>query len=337
MQKHHFFGKIHIAKICRRSAFLAAALLLFTQSIAVSAQTFLPSGSVKGLPEQIMAIDENGNSVNSETGEYFYQVDNLEPGMEYIKNIEIANYRGDAAYHIYFLSEIISKEGEIDLEKEIDLTYYLDGEPIYHKPSGQLMEPPEIEKDEQKPDGQKQDSPSRGETAAAVFKKFPVMAATLAMPQVAMATPPGPLDPPPDLSKKPLDLGCYYAFGYGKKMFTCSIIWPGSSAGGHIDNGERVVDATGEHVVRDKTGKETIHGELLFRWVFYANIEQDPDDTTPGKSNVKTGIEATGMKIYIVILSGISVGIVLLLILINKKSRKDNKKGKEGGPHEKGS
>jgi len=98
---------------------------------AAFAETPLPDGAVKGLPERLAALDDEGRAVNSETGEYFFRVEGMTLGETYTKNIQLMNLREDVAYHIYFCVEPLFKNGEIDLEDGCTCRFLLDGEEFY--------------------------------------------------------------------------------------------------------------------------------------------------------------------------------------------------------------
>lgn len=104
-------------------------VLITCFSLEVSAES-LQSGSVDGLPERLVVLDDNGNSV-SDSGEYFFIVEDMEPLVTYTKNIQIMNLREDKSYRISFLAEPLSKTGEIDLENDCRCDISLDGNLIY--------------------------------------------------------------------------------------------------------------------------------------------------------------------------------------------------------------
>ncbi len=112
---------------------LVGCLLVFFGAAGISAfaETPLPEGAVKGLPERLAALDDQGNAVNSATGEYFFRVENMKFGETYSKNIQLMNLREDYSYHIYFYTEPLFNKGEIDLEKGCECVFYLDGTEFY--------------------------------------------------------------------------------------------------------------------------------------------------------------------------------------------------------------
>ena len=52
-------------------AILLAAVLLMSMSVMTAYADELRAGTVAGLPEKLVVLDDNGNSV-SENGEYFF-------------------------------------------------------------------------------------------------------------------------------------------------------------------------------------------------------------------------------------------------------------------------
>ena len=118
--------------IKRKISTLMGCLLLFSCStINAYAETALPKGAVKGLPEKLTAMDSEGKAVNSESGEYFFSVDDMVFGETYSKDVQLMNLRDDQAYNIYLHTEPISRSGDIDLEKGCVCKFYLDGKEVY--------------------------------------------------------------------------------------------------------------------------------------------------------------------------------------------------------------
>lgn len=112
------------------SVFLAF-LLFFCGFTTVFAETVLPEGAVAGLPEKLTVTDSDGNSVSSETGEYFFCVENMTPGEVYTKQISVMNLREDKAYHIYFYAQPIDSVGEIRLDEECTALFRLNDALVY--------------------------------------------------------------------------------------------------------------------------------------------------------------------------------------------------------------
>lgn len=227
------------------------AVLLFCFSMTVSAEE-LPDGTVAGLPEKLVVMDSDGNSV-SENGEYFFSVENMNAGEQYTKNIQIMNLREDKAYNIYFRIEPVSKKGEIDLEEECTATITIGDEKIYQgKVSGK-------------------DS---------------------------------------NISQKGVSLGNYIP-GQSCNM-KCTIVWNGTDAGGHIDYGEKIISSDGITIVREKDGKESISGEIEFRWIFYAQVDTNYDPP-------KTGFYSETFLYTVLFLAAVLS--ITMIILVTKKKR----------------
>lgn len=130
----HTFQKGFAMKMVKLSAAVLSSVILILLSLTTAfADVKLPDGAVKGLPEKITAMDSSGRSVNSETGEYFFVVENMAFGEVYTKDVQLMNLCDKEAYNIYFSVEPLpeSKKGEIDLEEACVCSFYLDGEQFY--------------------------------------------------------------------------------------------------------------------------------------------------------------------------------------------------------------
>ncbi len=269
---------------------LLSSLLLSLNATGLTAfaETSLPDGAVKGLPERLAALDDEGNPVNSATGEYFFHVEDMEYGETYTKNIQLINLRDDASYHMYFYVEPLFKDGLIDLENWCECRFYLDDEEIYK--------------------GNVSGNGSR------------------------------------DLAAQHFDCGSY-APGESHTL-RCEIIWNEFDVDIDVDNGWRLYDTDGEHIIIDSDGNAHIEGEVEFKWVFYA--QTDPDESAPdsrgddsddssrkddGSSSSKgddyfppdTGGLLKDGKIWLASMGVLSLMIAVMLILI-KNQNKDRKK-----------
>ena len=175
------------------------------------ADTPLPDGAVKGLPERLAALDDAGNAVNSATGEYFFHVEGMRLGETYTKNIQLINLCEDKTYHIFFCVEPLFKSGEIDLEQGCSCRFLLDGTQFY---SGSVNGAGNI------------------------------------------------------------DLTQYYDLGrfeMGEShVLRCEITFHDLTATQSVDNGWRLVDKDGVHVLREGSGGGAIYGEIEFKWIFCA-------------------------------------------------------------------
>ncbi len=109
---------------------LLAAVLISSAFGVTALADELRAGTVAGLPEKLVVLDDKGNSV-SENGEYYFQVEGMKASEHYTKKIQIMNLREDASYHIDFRAQKISSQGEIDLENECHCVITLDDQVIY--------------------------------------------------------------------------------------------------------------------------------------------------------------------------------------------------------------
>ncbi len=109
--------------------FLAIILFINIFTLIVYADE-LREGSVKGLPEKLVVLDDNGKSVN-ENGDYFFNVEGMNQGELYTKKVQIMNLREDTSYDISFMAQPLDKSGEIDLEEECDCEIFVDDGLIY--------------------------------------------------------------------------------------------------------------------------------------------------------------------------------------------------------------
>jgi hypothetical protein len=98
----------------------------------------------------------------------------------------------------------------------------------------------------------------------------------------------------------------------------CEVVWNGSDDT-YIDYGEKLVDIDGVHIVREGNTDYYSYGEVTFKWIFYASL--DEDYVPP-----KTGILSSKLSpLYIAILSACAILIVVMLILIKRKKDKLSK------------
>ncbi len=254
-------------KIKQATVIFLAAVITLLMSFTVSAE----SDSVAAFPERLVVLDDEGKSV-SDSGEYFFTVENMRQGVNYTKQIQIMNLFEDTKLRVMFRAQPVSKTGEIDLENECICTIILDGETIY---SGKVT----------------------GEGT-------------------------------PDIRESGVSLGTYKP-GESHKL-TVNVVWNGTSAGGHIDNGEKVVTQSGTEVLREPSGNTSVSGEVEFKWIFTA--ERTIDDPVPSDSSnhdssqPMTDIIQTGeaAAIIIFLISVISVSVLLVLILGKKRKKNEN-------------
>ena len=246
----------------RKFAALVSSLLLFScMSLTAFAEVALPEGAVKGLPEKLTAMDSDGNVVSSDTGEYFFRVENMEYGVTYTKDVQLMNLRDDKSYHIYFYVEPLWKDGEIDLEKGCECTFWLDGNEFY-----------------------------RGTvTGAGNF----------------------------DLTQEVYDCG-NYAPGESHTL-RCAVIWNDLDVLVGVDNGHRLVDINGTHVLVGPDESGYVEGQIEFKWIFYAAVDEDYDPP-------KTGLFAGDHSFWLICIAVLSVLILGMLILVLLKRRRGSSK-----------
>ena len=297
----------------RLFASLVSSLLLFScNSMTAFAEVVLPEGAVKGLPERLAALDSEGRPVNSVTGEYFFHVENMQYGETYSKEVQLMNLRDDEAYNIYFYVEPLFKDGEIDLEKGCQCTFYLDGNEFY-----------------------KGDVNGKGNI---------------------------------DLSQMYYDTGRYNPGD--SHVLRAEVIWNDIDVIQNVDNGHKLVDVNGTHVLTGPNGSGYAEGEIEFKWIFFASViplDGDEVTTAPVSTDVNAGEVTTSTtavsttaggtsistqessktettvprgvfktpftgylvkegKIWLVCIGAISAMIAFLLVLIHKDRKKREKK-----------
>ena len=262
-------------KLNKTIAIVLCSLLLGLCSFGTAfAETSLPDGAVKGLPERLAALDDEGNAVNSETGEYFFHVENMEFGETYTKNIQLINLREDKNYHIFFYVEPLYKEGEIDLEEGCECRFYLDGEEFY---KGTVTGNGNI-----------------------------------------------------DLTQEHFDCGSY-APGETHTL-RAEVVWNNFEPMKSVDNGWRMVDQDGVHIMIDPEGRVHTEGEIDFKWIFYSYIDEGPASPDSPKKHEdsdfapQTGIQFKNGTLWLIGIGVISVAIIVLLVLIIRSKKKDKKK-----------
>lgn len=118
-----------------------------------------------------------------------------------------------------------------------------------------------------------------------------------------------------NLADEPIDLGLYEPGG--SRSLNCSVSWNGDDAGGFIDYGHKIVSKDGTEIVRQENDDNSTYGEVTFRWIFYAVV--DEEYVPP-----KTGIFSSENSVYIIVMIVAAVLILILLLLISVK-KKDNK------------
>lgn len=149
-----------------------------------------------------------------------------------------------------------------------------------------------------------------------------------------------------DITKeKPYDLGLYKVGD--TKTFTCDITWNGTIGSPdketEVDKGYRIIDRSNyddpeKQWVRRPEEDATAYGEVLFHWVFYAEVQEETsteETTEPGTERststqgdpVKTG-DSTPLVLIICIMA-CSLVIIVLIVLIMIKGRKKEGSSKD--------
>ncbi len=113
----------------KKIKYLSIPLLTLVMTVPIFADR-LPDGSVRGLPQNLIVMDEDGNSVSA-SGDYYVHIEDMQPRVLYTKDITVMNLRNDAVYRVYMSAAPDHTEGEIDLEGEVEVKLYLENELIY--------------------------------------------------------------------------------------------------------------------------------------------------------------------------------------------------------------
>ncbi|MGN1411903.1 MAG: hypothetical protein ACI4WH_05255 [Oscillospiraceae bacterium] len=118
-----------------------------------------------------------------------------------------------------------------------------------------------------------------------------------------------------DLTSNPIDLGLYTPGD--AKILNCEITWDGSSINEFIDYGERLVDTNGTTIIRKGDEDAYIYGEVTFKWIFYAVVDETYNPPKTGILGNKPSL------IYVIILCICLILIIIMIVLIMlKKSKK---------------
>ena len=117
-----------------------------------------------------------------------------------------------------------------------------------------------------------------------------------------------------DLTKEPLDLGLYQPGD--TNTLTCSVVWNGLDGDVMIDEGARLVDKKGVTILRDKNGDRHVEGEITYRWIFYAAVNEDIDPPY-------TGLLAADGKFWLACIAGAAGFLLIAALLVLHKRRKE--------------
>ena len=104
------------------------------------------------------------------------------------------------------------------------------------------------------------------------------------------------------------------------RVLRATIVWNDSGkAGGSVDNGARIVDSSGIHVTREKTGKTHIEGEVIFKWIFTAVGDAPPASESSG-GYIDTGETITLVFAGLVV---VAIGVMMFLLFVKRKKKND--------------
>lgn len=121
-----------------------------------------------------------------------------------------------------------------------------------------------------------------------------------------------------NLADEPIDLGLYEP---GKsRNLNCKVTWNGEGAGDFIDYGHKIVSKDGTEIVSEGSGDHYIYGEVEFRWIFYAVVDE-------GYKPPNTGVLSMEGCAYIMAVSAVAAALIIILILLilRKKNNKNEK------------
>ncbi len=119
-----------------------------------------------------------------------------------------------------------------------------------------------------------------------------------------------------DLQNEVKDLG-FYKPGDSHHL-SCSIAWVNEPGEYYIDEGHRIVDKNGTTIVRFKSGQDHIEGEIEFKWIFYAAV--DEDFTPPN-----TGLLAASDTFWLVCIAALLILTAAMFLLVAVKKKKEKK------------
>ena len=124
-----------------------------------------------------------------------------------------------------------------------------------------------------------------------------------------------------DLTQEVYDCGLY-APGDSHTL-KCSVIWNDLDVLVGKDNGHRLIDINGEHVLVGSQESGYVEGEIEFKWIFYASVD---DDYVPPR----TGLFLASDNFWMMALAVVSVltgGMMLLIFMKKRDKRQRNVKG----------
>lgn len=124
-----------------------------------------------------------------------------------------------------------------------------------------------------------------------------------------------------DLTKQAYDCGLYNPGN--SHTLKCSVIWNDPNVISSIDNGHRLIDINGEHILVGSQDKGYIEGEIEFKWIFYAAVDENYDPP-------KTGLFLTSNTFWMTAIAVLAVLTGGMILLVFFKKREKNKKEPQG-------
>ncbi|MBR7039432.1 MAG: hypothetical protein IKI21_09315 [Oscillospiraceae bacterium] len=122
-----------------------------------------------------------------------------------------------------------------------------------------------------------------------------------------------------DLTQEVMDCG-YYEPGDSHTL-SCDIVWNELDVLHNVNKGHRLVDKNGEHTLVGPDESGHVEGEIEFKWIFYAAVDEEYDPP-------ETGLMAIDQTVWLAvcIILSMFVCLMLLLLLLQRTRRKKGKK-----------
>lgn len=122
-----------------------------------------------------------------------------------------------------------------------------------------------------------------------------------------------------DLTQQIYDCGLYNPGD--SHTLKCSVVWNDLDVLVGVDNGHRLVDIDGEHVLVGSDDSGYVEGEIEFKWIFCAAVDENYDPP-------KTGLFLAGNSFWLIAIAVLSVMTGGMLILLFMKKKKQDAKDK---------
>ena len=130
-----------------------------------------------------------------------------------------------------------------------------------------------------------------------------------------------------DLTKEVYDCGLYNPGD--SHILKCSVIWNDLDVLVGVDNGHRLVDINGEHVLVGSADSGYVEGEIEFKWIFYAAVNEDYNPPKTGLFAVSNRFWITAIAVLVVLTGGL-----LLLVFLKEKRKGRNARKQPVDSHE---